>query len=948
MIRIIILLLLLFTGFIVPPEQARAHYLRQYTAADGLSSNHVYHVFRDSKGYLWFATDKGIARFDGKNFSNYTVLDGLTDNINFNLFEDREQYLWPFAYNGRYCRIRNGIVHQAGESGLLRSLPEIAYINAMCYGDDSTLYIGYTTGDIVSVADGKAALFYRHQAGEGRVTSLVYEDGLLKAYSDGRWLRFRNGQLVSRISKSANQTFYYNQALYVTDAEGLKVYTGDSLRFSLNDPSLRSDKVIHLYGEGSGNIFCSTPTGLHVLNTRTGRRDLLLPNQKVSCCLQDVTGDYWITTLGQGAWRLARDLDRIPQIGCMENSKIFFTDRKQLFIAAEQSLYVPEYTNGRAALSRLPLPFPGSREPLYYSPGLLVYYDLHTFQTCFYNLATHRTYRDKAYFKDLLPLGDHTYLGYNNYGLHLYHYTGDRLEKKWERHLAAQRIRGLDIPGEQKAYVLGDSTLYLLDPALPALQVFLHSPLLKDITGMYRYGHRLLFTSSSPGLIVADELHPSAPLQRIRTGNIIYAIAEAGNNTVLLSSLRGDYLFGTSATGYQVRKIGSPFVQDDYEGLYPFRGHYLVHQKSCLYFLDSALLNRDILRPVLLLNDISVNGRSHDTVRTIRIKGSPRCDISISAGTLYFQGSRNKIQYRVGDDDRWNTIEGNTVNLSLHRFGSYQVQLRAGDAIFSRPETISVILLPPFYRTTPFYIFVVLVIAAALLLVLNRIMARRRQAFVNELNYLKLEHRSVNALLNPHFVFNAIGNIQGLVNTGDREQASDYLAAMSVLIRQNMENLQFNLISADKELNLVRRYIDLQNMRFNHMIRLSIHTEVEPSDVFLPPLLIHTFVENAVVHGFRDKAVPFCIDIDIIADAGDHLLIRVTDNGVGLQQEKPGPVLKNKTSLGIGFNRKRLERINAFYKVHNSVSIIDRSAYGAQGTEVSVILYSKLRTLIQD
>lgn len=943
-------MLLLLSGLIARPERTCAHYLRQYTVADGLSSNHVYHVFRDSKGYLWFATDKGISRFDGKNFTNYTVLDGLTDNTNFNLFEDREQYLWPFAYNGRYCRIRNGIVQHASESNLLRSIPELLYINAMCYGDDSALYIGYTSGDIVRVANGQATLFYRHLPDDGRITSLVSEEGLLKAYSTGRWLRFRNGRLVSSTRKDFNQTFYYNHSLYVTDTYGLKVYTRDSLRFSLDDPAFRADNVIHLYGDDSGRIFCSTRTGLHLLNTRTGRRELLFPNQKVSCCLQDITGDYWITSLGQGVWRMAQDLDRIQQIGCAENGKAFFTDRKQLFITSGQSLYTPEYKDGRAALTRIPVSFPGFNEPLFFSPGLLAYFDLHTYHTYFYNTTTHRVYGDNAYCKDLLALDQNTYLGYNNQNLRLYFYDGGGLERKWEQHMHTQSIRAFEGPGKRQAYVLADSILYLFDPAGPALRIFLHSPLLKDVTGMYRYQGRILFTSARPELLIADERHPSVPLQQIRTDNIIYALTGTGSQTVLLNSFSGDYLFSASAAGCRTRRICSPFVQDDYEGFYPFHGSYLVYEKGCLYFLDSALLNRNVLRPVLLLNDVKVNGRSRDTARTIRIKGSSRCDIGINVATLYFQGSRNKIQYRISGagNEHWNTIEGNTVNLSLDRFGTYQVQLRAGDAVFSPPETISIVLLPPFYRTVPFYVLVLLAAVIAMFLVMRRIMVRRRQVFLNELNYLKLEHRSVNALLNPHFVFNAISNIQGLVNTGAREQASGYLAAMSVLIRQNIENLQFNLISAEKELNLVRRYVELQNMRFNQMIRLHIRCEVAPSDIFLPPLLIHTFVENAVVHGFRDKTVPFHIDVDIIADAGDYLLIRITDNGVGLQHERPEQVLKNKTSLGISFNRKRLERISDFYKVRNSISVIDRSIYGTNGTEVSVILYSRLRTLIQD
>ena len=103
-------------------------------------------------------------------------------------------------------------------------------------------------------------------------------------------------------------------------------------------------------------------------------------------------------------------------------------------------------------------------------------------------------------------------------------------------------------------------------------------------------------------------------------------------------------------------------------------------------------------------------------------------------------------------------------------------------------------------------------------------------------------------------------------------------------------------------------------------------------------MLIHTFVENSVVHGFRKDIDDFTISVDLAVTVDDYLIIKIADNGVGLQQ-KNNSVIPDKLSLGIDFMRKRLTRISDFYKVTFSLDI--RNIDSGRGTEVVVTLYAK-------
>ncbi len=95
MIRNFVCVFFLFVSlFLFSQEPKYVH----YTTDDGLPSSEVYDILQDSKGYMWFATDNGVSRFDGYKFHNYTRDDGLLSRTIFDLFEDCRGRIW-FAYD---------------------------------------------------------------------------------------------------------------------------------------------------------------------------------------------------------------------------------------------------------------------------------------------------------------------------------------------------------------------------------------------------------------------------------------------------------------------------------------------------------------------------------------------------------------------------------------------------------------------------------------------------------------------------------------------------------------------------------------------------------------------------------------------------------------------------------------------------------------------------------
>ncbi|MBS1689967.1 MAG: hypothetical protein JSS96_14655, partial [Bacteroidetes bacterium] len=128
--------------------------------------------------------------------------------------------------------------------------------------------------------------------------------------------------------------------------------------------------------------------------------------------------------------------------------------------------------------------------------------------------------------------------------------------------------------------------------------------------------------------------------------------------------------------------------------------------------------------------------------------------------------------------------------------------------------------------------------------------------------------------------------------------------------------------------------------RFRNLISLEINRDFSSDNIFIPPLLIQTFIENSVVHGKKKGLVELHINVTLKLRENRYLLITITDDGYGYQQSAH---TSDKTSLGISFVRKRLERISAFYKVDYLLHIENISDNDTTGTLVQIKIYSKFQ-----
>jgi LytS/YehU family sensor histidine kinase len=182
----------------------------------------------------------------------------------------------------------------------------------------------------------------------------------------------------------------------------------------------------------------------------------------------------------------------------------------------------------------------------------------------------------------------------------------------------------------------------------------------------------------------------------------------------------------------------------------------------------------------------------------------------------------------------------------------------------------------------------------------------QKLAFILERS--ELEREALDARLHllqaqvaPHFLFNTLANVQALVDAGS-PQASPVLRSLVQYLRAAVPLLHESAATIDRELQLVRPYLELMQMRMPDRLQYGMNVDPSLLQVRCPPTTLLTLVENAVRHGIDPSEEGGRIQIDIARIDG-RCVVRVTDTGVGLQQSANG--------LGTGLTtlRERLQLI---------------------------------------
>jgi len=306
----------------------------------------------------------------------------------------------------------------------------------------------------------------------------------------------------------------------------------------------------------------------------------------------------------------------------------------------------------------------------------------------------------------------------------------------------------------------------------------------------------------------------------------------------------------------------------------------------------------------------------------------------------------NVCSYRLPlQSEEWIALGYNrTINLANLSPGKYILEGRCAnaDGIWSQPISLLTLnIAKPYWQTFWFVSLVGLFLLFGVLAVYRvrirqlKKSARLKHEFTRQI--AELEMKALRAQMNPHFLFNSLNSVSLLIDKGMNTEAKRYLAKYSELIRQILNNSRQKFIRLDEELETLRLYLDLEQIRFkNFTYCINVDDNVEADFIEIPPLLLQPYVENALWHGLMNKQEGERELLIAVTKDERSVRIRIEDNGIGRAQAQliKSRNGRNRESLGAKISEDRLMYLKEVYGRDVFVEVDDLE--NPSGTRVTI------------
>ncbi len=303
------------------------------TTKNGLSSNAVNAVLKDSYGWVWFATADGLNRFDGTNFTVYRHVDGDTTSLPVNeilsLYEDRSGELWIGTGGGSlvYYDRTHDTFHQYREGAIWKRLLTEPIL-AISSDHMGRLWVsGFNGLRIIDLKKNETTTPPLNKLKEPAVALDLYEDSKHRM-----WAGTNSGLFCFNLDNGTSKLYTHDEQdknsvgagaikgiaednsgrLWFGTRSGLSLLRNDNSRFD----NFLSNRVFAVVPD-NGNLWVGTNKGLVIFNTRTLKSEISVPDKRnsyslsaavVSSIFIDKNGIYWVGTNAGGVNKFDRNL----------------------------------------------------------------------------------------------------------------------------------------------------------------------------------------------------------------------------------------------------------------------------------------------------------------------------------------------------------------------------------------------------------------------------------------------------------------------------------------------------------------------------------------------------------------------------------------------------------------------------------------------------------------
>ena len=316
--------------------------------------------------------------------------------------------------------------------------------------------------------------------------------------------------------------------------------------------------------------------------------------------------------------------------------------------------------------------------------------------------------------------------------------------------------------------------------------------------------------------------------------------------------------------------------------------------------------------------------------------------LSFGAKSTYLKNQDLEYAYRLKPDGDWFSLDGSQVNLTNLAPGNYEFQFRAKaeKSNLSYSEVFPFYIRQNFWNTIWPWLFGGLGFLTLLSLFSFRRQKQELDVLKNSANKYRLENQLLKSKqetkqlqMNPHFLFNSLNTIQGLIAQNQNKKARSVLVDYASLMRSLLNQSREDRIEIEEEIKFLTNYLQLEktarNDLFNYVITVDKHIDTETE---IPPMILQPIVENAIIHGMKGIAHQGEITINF-KENNTEVIVSIDDNGVGRKVSS-----SKHESHGTTILKERLQSYLPLTKQANIQYIDKQDTNGAKGTNVIIHL----------
>lgn len=231
--------------------------------------------------------------------------------------------------------------------------------------------------------------------------------------------------------------------------------------------------------------------------------------------------------------------------------------------------------------------------------------------------------------------------------------------------------------------------------------------------------------------------------------------------------------------------------------------------------------------------------------------------------------------------------------------------------------------------------FMIIIVMAGLIIFYRwnqtKIKQQRREA--------EMSQTLLRTQMNPHFVFNAMSVIQSYIYDNDTENSSKFLVNFSRLMRLILENSPKEHIPIETEIEILKKYLEMQKLRFQERFEYEIHADEEllNENAQIPPMITQPFIENSIEHGQLHTIEGGYIHISFTKE-GNMLHITIEDNGIGRKASKSKKKSSAHKSMAMEITAERIDNLNKKFRTDGYLHVEDHDKRLQTGTKVLISL----------